>query len=287
MFAENFNQRPDCKDLLVKMDGWIINKNEILLANNLIIHREFVEYLKEPGNEILSSFFDAKTGNSKKNTLLKKNDNELNLNKQSNFSFFRNTSEEIYSDITSLIQCFNENDKVTWSPRIIKIFRETPDTFQFYLAKPTNQKKIFKSMKQGEIYFSLIVTDNDQVVSFHQNIGESENEFTIIPELCDQNIEDFFEGTECMFARNNKGLIYSWGTNTWGQLLSDKKMEYFNQVFRPQIITFFSDKKHRSNKLWGATQFCPILRWKAIWMGCQYVWTVRYWYRIMCRGNFK
>ena len=66
--------------------------------------------------------------------------------------------------------------------------------------------------------------------------------YTEIPELSDKLIEEVFEGNDCMFARSETNVIYSWGNNYWGQLakgFESGMLEYF----KPEKIEFFDNKK--------------------------------------------
>ena len=69
--------------------------------------------------------------------------------------------------------------------------------------------------------------------------------YTLIQELCDQNIEVFFVGNsengvpKIMFARNNNNLIYSWGYNEYGQM---PQGFISNQSQMPKNLQFFNDK---------------------------------------------
>ena len=67
------------------------------------------------------------------------------------------------------------------------------------------------------------------------------SKYTSIPELCDQNIEEFFEGRGYIFARSKENQIFSWGDNFAGKLarrLNTKTRE----CLKPKKLKFFQNK---------------------------------------------
>ena len=96
-------------------------------------------------------------------------------------------------------------------------------------------------------YSAIFVMNDNKVYCIGNNHGElglgndkRVTEFTLIKELCDQNIEEFFEGYDYMFARNNKNQIFSWGHNDDGQLAQGYRSN--NQYVKPKKINFFDNK---------------------------------------------
>ena len=75
-------------------------------------------------------------------------------------------------------------------------------------------------------YSSIFVMNDNKVYGIGYNycgvlgLGHNRrvNEYTLIIELCDQNIEEFFGGYDFMFGRNNKNQIFSWGNDRFGEL---------------------------------------------------------------------
>ena len=98
-------------------------------------------------------------------------------------------------------------------------------------------------------YSAIFVMNDNKVYGIGDNqdgilgLGHKERitEFTLIEELCDQNIEEFFEGNDFMFGRNNKNLIFSWGVNEHGQMARGYESKY-NEYLKPIMIDFFENK---------------------------------------------
>ena len=72
----------------------------------------------------------------------------------------------------------------------------------------------------------IIVTNDDKVLSFGSNkigsLGLGHNNPTIEPsiveELCDKQVVDFRSGFNHVMALTKCGQLYSWGSNTYGEL---------------------------------------------------------------------
>ena len=97
-------------------------------------------------------------------------------------------------------------------------------------------------------YSAMFVMNDNKVYCIGNNRGElglghskRVTEFTLIEELCDQNIEEFFNGYEFMFGRNNENQIFSWGRNFKGQLAREEWCECY-QNLKPIKIDFFDNK---------------------------------------------
>ena len=123
-----------------------------------------------------------------------------------------------------------------------------------------NQFSIFrefpKELKQNIKLFHVFghniaycVTNDDQVYGFGDHCiryfdsEESDNNnYVLIQELCDKNIEQFFSDNdfpEVFFARCEANEIYSWVWNYYGQL---GKGFIDNAYNKPEKHEFFSDK---------------------------------------------
>ena len=89
------------------------------------------------------------------------------------------------------------------------------------------------------------VTEDDIVYGFGEIDYKTEkgdnysSNFVILKELCERNIEEFFNGNHCMFARSTHGHIYSWGWNDFGQLCRGTDTR---ELLRPKRIPYFDDK---------------------------------------------
>ena len=97
-------------------------------------------------------------------------------------------------------------------------------------------------------YSALFVMNDNNVYCIGNNHGElglghnnKVTEFTLIEELCDQNIEEFFGGEQFMFGRNNKNQIFSWGRNNHGQLARGYHSDH-DEYLKPIKIDFFDNK---------------------------------------------
>ena len=68
-----------------------------------------------------------------------------------------------------------------------------------------------------------------------------ENDYALISELCNQNIQQFFICYKCLFAKISKNKIFGSGYNRYGQLArgyANPNLEHL----KPEIIEFFNDK---------------------------------------------
>ena len=62
----------------------------------------------------------------------------------------------------------------------------------------------------------------------------------IIPELCGQRIQQFFNGCNFVLAMNEDNHVFSWGDNQWGQCARDVTPE--GVYLKPQLISQLNDK---------------------------------------------
>ena len=53
-------------------------------------------------------------------------------------------------------------------------------------------------------------------------------DLTIVPQLSQATIEDFYEGVISMFARTDKNEIFKWGLNSQGLMIEVQKIDYFD-----------------------------------------------------------
>ena len=63
--------------------------------------------------------------------------------------------------------------------------------------------------------------------------------YVFIQQLCGKRVQQFFGNENVFFATSQINVIYSWGENVLGQLARNFKS---NEVLKPEIIGFFSDK---------------------------------------------
>ena len=78
--------------------------------------------------------------------------------------------------------------------------------------------------KRSEKYFALLVTINDEVYGFGDNsfgklgFGHNNdvNDWTLITQLCHQNVCQFFECFDCVFAKTSDNQMYGWGFQYMG-----------------------------------------------------------------------
>ena len=87
----------------------------------------------------------------------------------------------------------------------------------------------------------LFVTNEDKVYGFGSNqwgvcgLGHNKNvkDPQIIPELCDKNIKQFYNGLGFALGLTSDEELYGWGSNKWGQL-AKPLLNY--DIHRPNII---------------------------------------------------
>ena len=88
--------------------------------------------------------------------------------------------------------------------------------------------------------FAVCVTNDDKVYAFApKNFGYEniDNNFVLISELCDQNIQQFFYFNEFIFTKSGDHKIFGSGRNSHGQLARGHKSEKL-EIFKPEIIAF-------------------------------------------------
>ena len=127
---------------------------------------------------------------------------------------------------------FNES-KLTISS---SVFRDIPKTLK------SDVKCFYKSED-----FEFHVTNDNKVYVLGTDkfgkigLGDARgcNVMTEIIELDDKDIDEFFEGYNCVFARSETNEIFSWGWNEHGQLALGFKSA---KRLKPNKIDFFTDK---------------------------------------------
>ena len=95
--------------------------------------------------------------------------------------------------------------------------------------------------------FGFIVNDHGEVYAFGENdcgqLGLGHNDDVEheqkIEELSgrEKNLKKIYEGNCCMFAQTVDGVIYSWGSNKWGQLANRNSNEH-GDFYKPKKIEF-------------------------------------------------
>ena len=99
-----------------------------------------------------------------------------------------------------------------------------------------------------EAYVGFCITKDEVFVSGLNHHGQlglgNQNKVDVFEEILElrgKNVVEIYEGNECMFARTERGLIYGWGGNNWGQLGrgTDNK---FGDYFEPTLIEAFKDQ---------------------------------------------
>ena len=107
----------------------------------------------------------------------------------------------------------------------------------------------FKVVKEylSDNNFGFIVDQHGDVYAFGENgcgqLGLGHNDDVThevkVEELSGKeiNIKKIYEGNCCMFAQTVDGIIYSWGSNKWGQLGYRETVEQ-DQFYKPKKIEF-------------------------------------------------
>ena len=160
----------------------------------------------------------------------------------------------------------NQNELILKEKEIICEFNNQnhsmiPENFNVNNPLPNrieSDVKVYHQIgSQNDRYYSVFIVKNDNKVyakGYNENgilgLGHKQrvDNFSLIKELCDQNIEEFFEGIEpnlieyheFIFARNNKNQIYSWGNNNIGGQLA--RVNENDDFLKPMKIDFFDDK---------------------------------------------
>ena len=115
--------------------------------------------------------------------------------------------------------------------------------------------KLKKFVKAFHVFYDykglnvLFITSDDKVYGFGQNTfgccGLGHNNIVdkpeVIPELCNNNIKQFFIGYTFVLALNSDGKLFGWGKNSDGQLANGFLIDE-NQILKPKKIAFFADK---------------------------------------------
>ena len=132
-------------------------------------------------------------------------------------SLFKST-EKIDFDIEEYRNKYY-NTNIPISLKKLQIFKSLPELME-------SKVKLYHQITEIHLpdYSAIIVMYDNKVYGIGYNIHgklglghtRRENEYTLIEELCDKYIEEFFEGEYCMFARNNQNEIFNWGVNTGG-----------------------------------------------------------------------
>ncbi|CAG2172498.1 unnamed protein product, partial [Oppiella nova] len=94
----------------------------------------------------------------------------------------------------------------------------------------------------------LFVTNNDSVYGLGANckgclgLGHDIEVKTpqMIPELCDQRIRQFINGSDFVLAINEDNHVFSWGHNHSGQC--GRKVTPFRVYLKPEVISYLNDK---------------------------------------------
>ena len=138
---------------------------------------------------------------------------------------------------------------------------EILNSFELFQTDVTNDLKVFiksfyvfktKKNENYENYYNvntLFVTIDDKVFGFGYNengvCGQGCNGNIIkplsIPELCDKNVIEFFNGEDFVLCLTSNNHMYSWGKNDHGQLgFGCVKV---NRFYEPQLIQTFCGMK--------------------------------------------
>ena len=138
------------------------------------------------------------------------------------------------------------NTNVTQKLKNFKIFDTLPEILN-------SKVKFYHQIYRFNRYSGIFVMNDNKVYGIGFNyfgalgLGHERHvsEYTLIEELCDQNIEEFFGGKCYMFARNDKNQIYSWGYNDryeWVNENSEDDEERSEECLKPKRIIFFENK---------------------------------------------
>ncbi len=117
---------------------------------------------------------------------------------------------------------------------------EIINNFFIFRYFPPNLMQNVKSFYVSRDFGYCVLSDNKVYglgEGIHEKLGynTSNEKYVQINELCEQNIQQFHEGVNCMIARNDKNEIFSWGWNMRGQLSIRQK---------PERMSFFDRKKY-------------------------------------------
>ena len=94
----------------------------------------------------------------------------------------------------------------------------------------------------------LFVTNEDKIFTLGKNkngvlgLGHQNevNEVEIIPQLCDESVNNFYNSEDFVLCLTSDNRLYSWGKNDHGQLGIGKLS--FSEIFKPKLIEYFNDK---------------------------------------------
>ena len=147
---------------------------------------------------------------------------------------------------TDLLLCSTITEKIF--PRYLR-YENDIDKFGIsdYVAEDLKEIiKYFHVITCGDNI--LFVTIDDKVFGFGDNrngilgLGHMDEieSVEVIPELCDEKVEQFFCGENFILCLTIYNKLYSWGRNDHGQLGVGKFNEY--KTFKPQLVEYFETK---------------------------------------------
>ena len=128
------------------------------------------------------------------------------------------------------------------------------DIFDTLWKELKNSVKLLHAFKPpvNEKVSAFFITKDDQVYEIGMNkcaalgLGHAQREFipdhTKIPELCDQNICQFFHNKSllCFFARSQNSQIFVWGSNF--SINETASSDNLVKYVKPERIKYFDEK---------------------------------------------